>query len=42
MNPTRPKILITGAAGRIGRALSEALAQDYSLRLFDKPADQLA
>lgn len=38
MNPTQPKILITGAAGRIGRVLSEALAQDYSLRLFDKVA----
>jgi len=36
MNPSKPKILITGAAGRIGRVLSEALAQDYSLRLFDK------
>jgi len=32
------KVLITGAAGRIGRALSEAFADDYSLILIDRLA----
>ncbi|MGH8140416.1 MAG: NAD-dependent epimerase/dehydratase family protein [Steroidobacteraceae bacterium] len=32
----RPKLLITGAAGRVGRTLTEALADEYELLLFDR------
>ena len=38
--PSRPRILVTGAAGRIGEAIVPYLRQDYSLRLMvhQKPA----
>jgi uronate dehydrogenase len=45
MNTPKPKLLITGAAGRIGCTLVSAFAADYALHLFDrvpiaeKPAD---
>lgn len=33
----RPRVLVTGAAGRVARLVIPSLAQRYSLRLLDKP-----
>lgn len=42
MTGARPRVLITGAAGRLGRALAADLAGDADLRLLDRrPADDL-
>ena len=36
----KPLVLITGAAGDIGRALSESLAPDYTVVGLDRPGKQ--
>jgi nucleoside-diphosphate-sugar epimerase len=38
MTPTEPLVLVTGASGRVGRAVTAALREKYSVRVFDRVA----
>jgi nucleoside-diphosphate-sugar epimerase len=39
-SPPKPIVLITGAAGNIGRSLASALADSYTIIGFDKPGEK--
>src|SRR4051812_43358381 len=34
--PTPPLVLVTGAAGRVGRVVAAALRENFSVRAFDR------